>query len=141
MSVSNHRGQGSGHWRNERGSTLVEFALVLLIAMTILLGIMEFGRAVWIYGTIAHAAREGTRFAIVRGAESAAPADTAAVRAYVQARAGFGTATQVTTSWQPDNKPGSVVQVMAQYNYQPVLPLVPSGGINLRSTSRMVIAF
>ena len=70
--------------RNEQGAELIEFALVSLLLLTLLFGIMEFGRAIWIYNTVAHVAREGARFAIVRGAESALPADAAAVNAHVQ---------------------------------------------------------
>lgn len=127
--------------QNERGATVVELALVLVMLLAILSCIMEFGRAVWIYASIAHAAREGTRFAIVHGAESLTPADTAAVRTYVQGQAGFGSAAHVATTWQPDNQAGSVVQVAVRYNFQPVLPFVPIGTLTLRSTSRMVITF
>ena len=56
--------------RNERGVEVIEFALVSIFLFMLVFGIMEFGRAIWIYGTVAHVAREGTRFAIVRGSES-----------------------------------------------------------------------
>ena len=44
---------------------MVEFSLVLLLLLFVLFSIMEFSRAIWIYGTAAHAAKEGARFAIV----------------------------------------------------------------------------
>jgi Flp pilus assembly protein TadG len=52
---------------DERGATLVEFALVLIIFMTILFGIVGFGHALYAYHFVSHAAREAARYAAVRG--------------------------------------------------------------------------
>jgi hypothetical protein len=108
--------------------------------LLVILGVGELSRAVWIYGTVAHAAREGTRYAMVRGAENKAPATAEEIASYVQAKAGYGTSAAVNTTWQPDNKPGSTVQVTVQYEFQSVASLLPIGPIALRSSSRMVIA-
>ena len=124
---------------DETGSELVEFALAGLLFFTVLFGIMEFGRAVWTYGTAAHAAREGARYAIVRGSESGRAASAGDVANYVQGMATGITEMTVTTTWQPDNNPGSVVQVRVDCPFRPVLPMIPS--ITLTSTSRMVISF
>lgn len=51
--------------RNDKGQSLVEFALVLLPLMLIIMGIMEFG---WLFNgkiTLTSSAREGARVAIV----------------------------------------------------------------------------
>lgn len=53
--------------RPTRGQGLVEFAVVLPIFMFILLGIVDVGRAVWANDSLANAAREAARFAIVHG--------------------------------------------------------------------------
>jgi Flp pilus assembly protein TadG len=133
-----HRYKWSG--KRERGASAVEFALVVPMFLLILIGVAELTRAVWIYGTVAHAAREGTRYAMVRGAENKAPATAADIESYVQAKAGYGSSTEVTTTWQPDNKPGSTVHVSVQYNFQSVTSFLPIGPIALHSSSRMVIA-
>lgn len=140
--------------RQERGSELVEFALVAILLLVQLFGIMEFGRAIWMYGTLAHAAREGARYAIVRGSESgdARGASWEAVASDVQAHVrsvatGFGSSVTVTTTWDPDgdsgctpdNKPGCVVQVKAQAPFNAVTPFV--GSMALSATSRMVISY
>ena len=127
--------------QSERGSELVEFAFVSILLFTLVFGIMEFGRAIWIYDTVAHLAREGARYAIVRGAESGQTASAADVETYVQSRAAGMTGLVVTTAWDPDNDPGSVVQVQVDRPFDPIVPLVPLGPITLSSTSRMVIAF
>lgn len=51
--------------RSRRGQALVEFALVLPILVLLMLGIFDFGRAVFALSTINNAAREGARLAIV----------------------------------------------------------------------------
>lgn len=56
-----------GPKRGERGSTLVEFALVLPMFLLFLFGIMEFGRYFFVQHTMQFATREGTRLALVGG--------------------------------------------------------------------------
>jgi len=51
--------------RDHRGQTLVEFALILPIFILVLIGIFDFGRAVYAYNTISNAARQAVRVAIV----------------------------------------------------------------------------
>ena len=127
--------------RNEQGSEMVELAMVGMLLFTLLFGILELGRAVWIYGTVAHLAREGSRYAIVRGADSSQTTNAAAVDAHVQGLAAGMTGLVVTTAWTPDNEPGSVVQVRVDRLFDPIVPLVGLGPITLSSTSRLVISF
>lgn len=51
----------------EDGQAIVEFALVLPVLLLLIFGIIDLGRAVWQENTLAYAAREGTRYAIVHG--------------------------------------------------------------------------
>jgi Flp pilus assembly protein TadG len=130
---------------SEQGSTAVEFAIVGSLFFALLLGIIESGRAIWTYDTAAHAAREGTRWAIVRGADSGRAANASQVEAYVRSRATGMDQVNVTTTWDPDgvcdidNTPGCVVQVRVDIPFRPVVPLLP--GMTLTGTSRMVISF
>ncbi|MCU0554364.1 MAG: pilus assembly protein [Syntrophales bacterium] len=48
-----------------KGSTVVEFALTLLIFITLLIGIIEFGWLFFLQHTLQYATREGTRLALV----------------------------------------------------------------------------
>ena len=127
--------------RNEHGNALIELAIVGVLFFTLVLGIMEFGRAIWMYGTVAHLAREGARYAIVRGTESGDTASATDVETYVQGRAAGLTGLAVATVWDPDNDPGSVVQVQVDRTFNPVVPMLGLGSIVLSSTSRMVISF
>ncbi len=127
--------------RDDRGVEIVEFALVSILFFTLAFGIMEFGRAIWIYGTTAHLAREAARFAMVRGSDSGRTATPTDVQNYVTNAAAGMTGLTVTTTWDdPSKDPGTVVQVRVDRQFDPALPLV-TGTINLSSTSRMVIAF
>jgi len=51
--------------KSERGASLVEFAFVILLLITILLGIIEFGWLFFGWITLTGAVREGARLAVV----------------------------------------------------------------------------
>jgi hypothetical protein len=51
--------------RRRRGAALVEFVLVMPLAMLLLLGIMEFGMIMHDYLTLVHSAREAVRSAAI----------------------------------------------------------------------------
>ena len=53
--------------RDERAQALVEFALVMPLFLLLVTGIFDVARAVWQENSLAFAAREGTRYAIVHG--------------------------------------------------------------------------
>jgi Flp pilus assembly protein TadG len=53
-----------------RGQAMVEFALVFPIFILLLVGLFDFGRVIWVNDTLASAAREAGRFAIVHGGSS-----------------------------------------------------------------------
>jgi Flp pilus assembly protein TadG len=52
---------------NRRGAAIVEMALVLPIFFAVVLGIVEFGRAMMVSQMVTNAAREATRLAIIDG--------------------------------------------------------------------------
>jgi len=54
----------------DAGQSLIEFALVLPLLLLIITGLFDVARATWQENTLAYAAREGTRYAIVHGSAS-----------------------------------------------------------------------
>ncbi|MFN3929767.1 MAG: TadE family protein, partial [Thermoflexus sp.] len=52
-------------WATRRGQGLVEFALILPVLLLFMVGIMEFGRVLFIYTEVSNAAREALRAAAV----------------------------------------------------------------------------
>lgn len=53
--------------KDDDAQSLVEFALTLPIFLLVVTGLFDVSRAVWQENTLAFAAREGTRYAIVHG--------------------------------------------------------------------------
>ena len=56
---------------NERGSTLVEFAIGVTVFVTAMFAVLEFGRALWVHNALSDAARRGARYAVLNNAGSA----------------------------------------------------------------------
>ena len=65
----------TGRLRNERGATAVEFAFIVPLLLVLVIGIIEFGHAFQVQGTLSAAAREGVRAMALRND----PADARAV--------------------------------------------------------------
>jgi hypothetical protein len=56
----------------QRGAAAVEFAIVCLLFFTILFGILEFGRMLYVYNTMQEVTRRGARAAVVRWVDQTA---------------------------------------------------------------------
>ena len=119
------------------------------------LGVVEMGRMVLVYTTVANAARAGARYAIVHGSSRVAGAGStnasgpssnpAQVLTVVTnfARAGMLTTSRlVITVAYPgsSNAPGQLVNVTVKYPYDPLTTWLPLR-VNLGSTTQGVIAF
>ena len=128
--------------RARRGNALVEGALVMTAFMMILFGIMDFARAIFVYNTTQFAAREGARYASVRGSASGDTATSDTVRDYALGlMAGVPTSdVTVTTTWTPNNTPGSYVTVAVNATFTPITPYMRSGTWNLSGTSKLMIS-
>lgn len=61
--------------RGEKGGTLVETAFSLTLLFVFIFGIMELSLALYSYHFVSDAAREGTRYAMVRGSDWSNPCD------------------------------------------------------------------
>lgn len=57
--------------RDDRGQSLVEFALTLPMLLAVMFMITEFGRALYQYNVLAQATREGAREAVVAAQDAA----------------------------------------------------------------------
>jgi Flp pilus assembly protein TadG len=150
--VSDVRFPTIGAHRHERGSSLVEFALIFILLMIILLGIMSFSHALYAYHFVDHAAKSATRWAVVNGSACSndgscngtggmnnGPVTTSApVQTYVQALAPAGIIAAnvtATASWPVQTNsptvctttpqsPGCTVQITVSYPFQFDFPLI-----------------
>jgi Flp pilus assembly protein TadG len=147
----------------EEGDTIAEFALASTILISIVFGIFETSSALYSYAYISDAAREATRYAIVRGSActgfsecSSTPvgATSAQVQAYIKSLGYPDIASNnltVTTTWptigsactpiaSPCNNPGDLVKIVVAYQFPLTIPFVPVKTISMSSTSEMVIS-
>ena len=133
----------------ERAQSLVEFAFVLPMLLLVVTGLFDLARAVWQENTLAYAAREGTRYAIVHGSANTVlplgptdPSD-ATIGAVVRAAAIGVPNITVATAWPlGSNDRGYPVSVDASAPFVPLPSQYLLGGtfsITLRGGSMLVI--
>ncbi len=92
----------------ERGASLPETAIIISAVLMLTFGIIDFGRAMYTYSFVAQVAREGTRWAAVRGSQSCTNsantlancnASVANIQSYVQSLSqGATVASKITVS-------------------------------------------
>ena len=133
--------EGKRRLGGRRGNTIVESTLCFLAMMFIFIGIIEFGMGVYTYNFVSYAAREGSRFAASRGAQSTTKATTSSVETWIrnQAAALDSSRVAVVTTWNPNNNPGNTVTVRVTYPITPVVGMF-LGSIDVWSESTMPIA-
>ena len=140
-----HHGKSIGSELRRRGwssgQTTTEFPVAALIAVLFTVSMVYSGVAVYGYNFVSQAARDASRYASVNGANSSNPVDSGDVQAFVRNEATGLNASNisVSTTWNPNNKPGSVVNVSVTYTFQPFYPMSGTT-LALKSSSQMVIS-
>ena len=139
----------------ERGASLAETTIVMGVVLALLFAAIDFGRAMYTYAFVAQLAREGARWAIVRGAQCTqldhCNASSSDVQTYVQGQSIGATnagSIAVTANWPPNGcppgvsgkQPGCIVTVNVTYPFAFVAPFVSRLTVNMSSTSQMVIS-
>ena len=141
--------------RGEGGQALTEFALISLVFFMMIFGMIDVGRAVWHYNTLAQATREGTRYAIVHGADSSdpsgpgstyytAPNSDTQISQVVENYAGSLNTSLLTveTTWiDGTNEAGNQVTVSAEYTYEPIFDMFGMLAFGMSSSSTMEITY
>lgn len=122
--------------RRAAGQALVETAFVLPIFLIILLGIFDFGRAVYAYNAVSNAAREAVRVAIVNQNQAGVIAEGK------QAALGLDPNTVNVVFPAPAcNLIGCKAVVSVDHQWQAITPVIGSliGPIQLEATTEMPI--
>jgi Flp pilus assembly protein TadG len=139
----------------ERGQALVEFALVGIVFFLIVFGMIDVGRAVWNYNTLAEATREGSRYAMVHGANSSDPSgpgsayytppnsDTKVTETVARYSSGLDSSSLTVESEWPDGTTdvGSHVTVTSRYTYDPMFNFLGIVSFTMTSSSTMEITY
>ena len=153
--------------RGEEGASIAETALACTVFLAMLLGAFQMMLALYTFHFVADAAREASRYAIVRGSASCTNTPALAncnatadqIQAYIRSLNYPGVTSSkinVTTSWLSAsagypktwsactsgtcNAPGNQVKIVAAYSFPLSVPFVPKQTFNLSSTSQMVIS-
>ena len=109
---------------DDRGSSAVEFALVVPLLVTLIVGMIQFGVVYNAYLGVTHAAREGARMAAVGQYTVAA----------VKAASPQLDPAKVQIS---ESEASGYCQVVVTYPYKLEIPFVPAQSLSLTSTARM----
>ena len=128
----------------QSGQALVEFALTWTVFLIVtVVGVMDFGRAIWAYNLVSHAARASARYAMVHGSESLTPASAADIEAVARKQMFFldQSSLSVTTQWLANNNPGSDVEIRVVYTFTPLLGIFQAGAFQVGSKSKKVITY
>ncbi len=151
----------------EDGVSLIETAIAVLTMLVLLVGVLEFTRALYAEIYIGYVAHSATRYAMVRGTtftgtscatpqteNCVATADNIASFAKAAAPLGIAAVTNltVTSTWPGTgatgaacntsngaNSPGCVVMVQVTYNFRFALPVISTSSMLLKSSSVVII--
>lgn len=151
--------------RGEEGATLVEVAISAVILLAMLFGIIEFSLALYTYNYVSDAARDGTRWAIVRGSQclsldhcNASATDISNYVTSIQYPGIDSAKMTVTANWYTQsgttprtwtlcdpaattcNVSGNQVRVTVTYAFPLSVPFWRATTLNVSSTSSMVVS-
>lgn len=114
---------------NERGSTLVEFAIGVTVFATAMFAVLEFGRVLWAHNALTDAARRGARYAVLHSAN-----DIAQVKNVVVFGDSAGTGNPMLPNLSAENvsvvyngfglNDGTVTVSITNYQFQLVIPII-----------------
>jgi len=106
--------------RNEKGQSLVEFAILLPLLLLLLMGILEFGLMLNSYLTINNSAREGARLGIVAGSDI----EIKEMIINISPNLTAGNLIVNITPLEGSRKSGGTLTVEVIYNYQVTIPII-----------------
>jgi len=132
--------------KTQRGLAALEFAIVAPIFYLLLFVILDGGRMIMAYNSVAHVARQAVRYAVVRGTEASqdnlrfgdAPATDEQLNTYLQSITA-SLELRIVTTWPAERNAGEVVTIMVEHDFEPVTPFLPA--MTLTSTSSTVIYY
>src|SRR5882762_6244743 len=106
-------------WRRQRGQSLLETALMIVIIFTVMMWVFEIGQLMYTYTVLADAANEGVRYAIVHsgGGAASTPTTTATVINFAKTSMHDISKMSVTVTAPNGFNPPNLVRVKVSYTY------------------------
>ncbi len=127
-------------WRRQRGQSLLETALMIVIIFTVMMWVFEIGQLMYTYTVLADAANEGVRYAIVHPTNIVS-GTTARVTSFAKTSMHNISAISVTVN-DPDGSydPPNTVSVTVSYTYVPYLKVfITPPTLTAYAEGRMVV--
>ena len=170
MQASGHAAAPGPKYRamgSDQGAALVEFAIASSIFFLLLFAVFSFALGFYTFHYVSHAAREGSRWAMVRGSACATyssttpcPAQESDIADYVKGlaypginsaehmtvkvfTASYNTSTSTWTSCDEGvtcNAPGNQIKVVVSYDFPLNIPFWSRESITVSSTSTQIIS-
>ena len=110
-------------WRHTDGAALVEMAMVTPLLLMLVLGIVDFGRALFTLNNLTSAVREGARFAAVQSLPMNQDHVKTRVSSYFNDVRMGGAAIDPATGVSVTVTASSVKVAIVGYNFEPITPL------------------
>jgi Flp pilus assembly protein TadG len=153
--------------KGDCGSGLVEYAIVFVLFITMILGIIDFGRALYTYHFLSNVTRDATRWAAVNGSTCGndsscngtgymnnGAVSQSDVQTYITNHTPPGIDTSkitTTVTWPVNadspatcattkNAPGCTVQVQSTYVFSFLFAYVHKSTVTMSSTSELLIS-
>jgi Flp pilus assembly protein TadG len=130
--------------RGRRGAAMIEFGLTFTLFMVFFIATAEGARLMWAWASLAHATREGARYAMVHGEANMLTDSDNSIEDTVKANAiGLEDADiTVAAAWADfDRARGTQVEVDSTYTFRFIVGgITNSQALTLRSRSRVSIA-
>ena len=135
-----------------RGNVIIEFALVFVLFFLVLLTMVEVGRGMWVYATLATATRRAGDYCMVRGSRRPPSAASDITAVVLEHTAGLDhSSLAVTTTYNPDTdgsftdptgvSRNDIAEIRVTYPFKLVTGFViPGNQIQMTSTTRVVVA-
>lgn len=119
--------------QDERGSTLVEYAISATVFIMAVFAVLEFGRAVWAHNALTDAARRGARYAVLHNPSGAEDTNIKNLVVYGSPNGGTkpllpGLSTdnvQINRSGDFSVNSGTATVSITGYQFEFVLPMLP----------------
>lgn len=147
--------------RKERGQNTVEFALVFPLLLAVVVGLLEFGRAIWVLSSVYTASWEATRYAItvgVTGGGTPHYLDCDGIKDVATDFGGPGQVTDADVTITYDSGPGTgsigscpvnptdlesgdriILQVIGHFDPAAFVPLLDIPSFDITSTTRRTL--
>jgi len=120
--------------QEEKGSTLVEYAIGASVFLMAVFAVLEFGRALWAHNALTDAARQGARYAVLHTSGGAEDTNIKNLVVYGKTTGGTKpivpglstTNVQISRSGDFSVNSGTATVKITNYNFQFVLPFLPN---------------